>query len=85
MDRYVFRFKTPYKTELQRMKTSLENTQDRMDTAESRISIIEQKLIQSERQNQEQDQCLKYAITTMDDLENRNRWNNIRVRGLPAE
>lgn len=36
-----------------------------------------------EEKNLEQDQYLRSIITTIDDLENRSRLNNIRVRGLP--
>lgn len=54
-----------------------------MDTIETKVLHIEQKFMEAKRRNQEQELGLKYAIFAIDDLENRNCWNNIRIRGLP--
>lgn len=83
MGKYVLRLETSYKAELKLMKTSLVDTQNKMDTVEARVALIDQKCMESETKNQEQDQCLKFAIITIDDQENRIRQNNIRVRGMP--
>lgn len=85
MDRYVYRLETSYKSELQAFKISVQNTQDKVNTLVTRLFVMEQKLAQAEVRMQKQDQCLKYAITIIDDLESRNRQNNtnnIGFRGL---
>lgn len=83
MDRYVYRLETSYKTELQELKVSVQNTQEKMDIIDTRLTDMEQKIVQAEAKLQEQDQGLKCAINTIDDIENKNRRNNIRIRGLP--
>lgn len=50
---------------------------------EEKITTLENKLSQSKVMHREQVNRLNYVITTIDNLENRNRQNNIRVRGLP--
>lgn len=81
MDRYVYRLETSYKSELQMLKTSVQNTQDKVNTLDTKLSVMERKLAQAEARGQVQDQSLKFVSTTIDDLENRNRQNN--NRGLP--
>lgn len=83
MDSYVYRLETLYKAKLQSLKISVQNTQEKINILDAKLSVMEQKLTQVEARCKEQDHCLKDATTIIDDLENRNRWNNIGVRGLP--
>lgn len=82
MDQYVHRLETSYKMEVQELKISVQNTQERIDIIDTRMTTLEQKISKAEEKIQEQEQHLKQAINIIDDQENRNRRNNIRVRGL---
>lgn len=82
MDQYVHILEKSYKIEIQEIKTSIENTQEKRDIIDARVTNIEQELIQAKGTIQEQNKHLKQAINVIDEQENGNRRNNIRIRGL---
>lgn len=48
MDQYVFRLENSYKTELQELKTSIQNTQEKEETIDVRMAAMELKMAQEE-------------------------------------
>lgn len=83
MDKYVYRLEASYKEEMQTMRSSLVDVQNKIVATDSRLDIIDHKIILLEEKNNEVDQQLKHLINVSDDLENRSRHNNIRIGGLP--
>lgn len=59
MDKYVYRLETSYKSELQMVNTSVQKTLDKVNTLDTRLSVMEQKM------GQEQYQSLKFVTTTI--------------------
>lgn len=85
MDKYVHRLEESYKMEIQELKISTKNTQEKMDTLDKRVLKTEQELIRLEEKIQKQGKQLKQTINNTDEQENRNRRSNIRIRGLREE
>lgn len=83
MDKYIHRLESSYKSEIQTLKTSLTDTQNKIMDMDTKIVNLDQKMILLEEKKIEHDRYLSYIINITDNLENRSRRNNIRVRGLP--
>lgn len=69
MDKFVYRLETSYKAEIRSLKTSLANSQSKIDILDSRLALMDQKMAQLEEKNVESDRNLKYIMTILDELE----------------
>lgn len=83
MDKYIHRLESSYRSEIQTLKSALVDTQNKIEGLDTNLDVINQKISKLEEKNQEYDRYLKHIINNTDELENRSRRNNIRVRGLP--
>lgn len=83
MDKYIHRLESSYRAEIQTLKSSLMDTQNKIGDLDTNMVVIDQKISNLKEKNQDYDRYLKHIINSTDELENRSRRNNIRVRGLP--
>lgn len=59
MDQYVHRLESSYKMELQELKSFAQNTQKKVESIDTRVTNMEQKLLKKEEKIQEQKRFLK--------------------------
>ena len=67
---------------LEVMTTRVEGNSKRLDEAEGRVSTLEDMLATTEYKLQEVEKKLQTLTEKADDLENRTRWDNIKVVGF---
>ncbi|KAM4029694.1 uncharacterized protein ACNLHF_022451 [Anomaloglossus baeobatrachus] len=83
MEQYISRLENSYKAELSGLKDEVEQMGERVTTTESTVQALTVKAAEQEAGYASHNIQLQYLAEMLDDAENRNRRNNIRVCGIP--
>lgn len=83
MEAFVQRLEQGYRTDIQAVKTDLQATQVKTSELEGSVTILADAIhVQDQRLDMHESQ-IQTLYSLIEDQDNRNRRNNIRIRGLP--
>ena len=67
------------------IKNTLEGTNSRITEAEDRISEVEDRIVEINESERKKEKLIKINEDNLRDLQDNNKWPNIRIIGVPEE
>lgn len=83
MEGYIQRLETVYKSELQTLTTNLSQVSDQVQRIEGEMGTVSAHQVVQDRAIAQNTEHIHMLFAIAEDHENRNRRNNLRVRGIP--
>lgn len=83
MEAFVLRLEVGCKEEIRSLKSDIHTVQTRTETLEASQVTLQENSLRHDQQFKTHEEQLHTLFLLYDDMENRNRHNNIHLRGIP--